>query len=51
MIAGLASTLSRYRSICVRDQATAGKQVRVLARHMDMFSAEFLNIARRHFLK
>ena len=27
------------------------QQVRVLSRHMDMFSAEFLNIARRHFLK
>lgn len=27
------------------------QQVRVLARNMDMFSAEFLNIARRHFLK
>lgn len=27
------------------------QQVRVLARSMDMFSAEFLNIARRHFLK
>ncbi len=26
------------------------QQVRVLARNMDMFSAEFLNIARRHFL-
>lgn len=27
------------------------QQVRVLSRTMDMFSAEFLNIARRHFLK
>jgi biopolymer transport protein TolQ len=27
------------------------QQVRVLSRSMDMFSAEFLNIARRHFLK
>ncbi len=27
------------------------QQVRILSRHMDMFSAEFLNIARRHFLK
>ncbi len=27
------------------------QQVRVLARNMDIFSAEFLNIARRHFLK
>jgi biopolymer transport protein TolQ len=27
------------------------QQMRVLARNMDMFSAEFLNIARRHFLK
>lgn len=27
------------------------QQVRVLSRNMDMFSAEFLNIARRHFLK
>lgn len=27
------------------------QQVRVLARNMDMFSSEFLNIARRHFLK
>lgn len=27
------------------------QQVRVLGRNMDMFSAEFLNIARRHFLK
>lgn len=27
------------------------QQVRVLSRGMDMFSAEFLNIARRHFLK
>ncbi|MBL7661610.1 protein TolQ [bacterium] len=27
------------------------QQVRILARSMDMFSAEFLNIARRHFLK
>jgi biopolymer transport protein TolQ len=26
------------------------QQVRVLGRSMDMFSAEFLNIARRHFL-
>ena len=26
-------------------------QIRVLGRSMDMFSAEFLNIARRHFLK
>lgn len=26
------------------------QQVRVLSRNMDMFSAEFLNIARRHFL-
>ncbi len=27
------------------------QQVRLLARNMDIFSAEFLNIARRHFLK
>ena len=27
------------------------QQVRILARNMDIFSAEFLNIARRHFLK
>ena len=27
------------------------QQMRVLSRNMDMFSAEFLNIARRHFLK
>jgi len=27
------------------------QQIRVLSRNMDMFSAEFLNIARRHFLK
>ena len=27
------------------------QQVRVLSRNMDMFSAEFLNVARRHFLK
>ncbi|MBP9837552.1 MAG: protein TolQ [Proteobacteria bacterium] len=27
------------------------QQVRVLSRNMDMFSSEFLNIARRHFLK
>ncbi len=27
------------------------QQVRIIARSMDMFSAEFLNIARRHFLK
>lgn len=27
------------------------QQIRVLGRNMDMFSAEFLNIARRHFLK
>ncbi len=27
------------------------QQVRILSRSMDMFSAEFLNIARRHFLK
>lgn len=27
------------------------QQVRVLGRNMDIFSAEFLNIARRHFLK
>jgi biopolymer transport protein TolQ len=27
------------------------QQVKVLSRNMDMFSAEFLNIARRHFLK
>lgn len=27
------------------------QQIRVLGRSMDMFSAEFLNIARRHFLK
>ena len=27
------------------------QQIRLMARSMDMFSAEFLNIARRHFLK
>ncbi len=27
------------------------QQVRIMSRNMDMFSAEFLNIARRHFLK
>lgn len=27
------------------------QQVRILSRNMDMFSAEFLNISRRHFLK
>jgi len=27
------------------------QQIRILGRNMDMFSAEFLNIARRHFLK
>jgi biopolymer transport protein TolQ len=27
------------------------QQVRIFARSMDRFSAEFLNIARRHFLK